>query len=198
MTFDDLREQWQESNAQATNQQLREEALVRVCRGAERIKAKVLSRDIIETVAAIGAFLFFGIAIFNMPSLMARIGTAIILVWCVQVVWRLHHTRLKGRMTKIDLTVCQYYQREVEDVERQIAMLRNILWWYVLPGFVGVNLVFSGLSASLLVSGVYFVVTLLFCGGVVWLNHRAVRITFLPLRKEINALLDELNETPSE
>ena len=110
----------------------------------------------------------------------------------------MNSTRMKNRTKDIGLSVREYYEREVRSVDQQIELIRGVLWWYILPGFVGANLVYFGASPSLLASGAYFVATLLFCVGVWWWNQRAVDKDLLPVREEIGALLDGLNEIPSE
>ncbi len=198
MTFDDLREQWQESNAQIARQRSRELALVSVCRTVEKTNLTILRRDIIETVAAVVVIFFFGIAMFSLPSWTAVAGAALIVVWAVFIIYKMNRTRMKNRTRDIDLSVREYYEGEAESIDQQIEMLRSVLWWYLLPAFVGVNLVFIGLSSSLLAPAMYFVAVLVLYTYIWWLNQRAVVKDLLPVREKIGALLHELNETPDE
>lgn len=198
MTFDDLREQWQESNARSASQRKRELALVSVCRTVEKTNLTILRRDITETVAAVVVIIFFGTAMFSMRSWTAVAGAALIVVWSVFIIYKLNRTHMKNRTKDIDLSVREYFERETRSMDQQIELLRSVLCWYILPGFVGANLVFFGASSSLLASGVYFVATFLLCAGIWWLNQRAVAKDLLPVREEIGAFLDELNETPNE
>ena len=198
MTFDDLREQWQESNARIASQRKRELALVSVCRTVEKTNLAILRRDIIETIASVVVIIFFGIAMFSLPSWTAVAGAALIVVWAVFIIYKMNRTRMKNRTRDIDLSVREYYEGEAESIDQQIEMLRSVLWWYLLPAFVGVNLVFIGLSSSLLAPAMYFVAVLVLYTGIWWLNQRAVINDLLPVREKIGALLHELNETPDE
>ncbi len=198
MNFDSLPGQWRTTNAEVVSPQLREEALVSLCRTVERTNATVLVRDIIETAAAIAVVPFFGVLALTVPSGISRVGSAIIFFWGMFVVYRLHHTRMSGQAKKNDLSIRGYYEQEARSVARQIAMLRSVLWWYLAPCMVGVNLVFFGQSDSLAASGVYFAVTLLVSAGIWWFNQHIVRKRFLPLQNEITALINELNETSIE
>jgi len=89
-------------------------------------------------------------------------------------------------------------ERETGSMDQQIEMLRSVLWWYLLPAFVGVNLVFIDLSSSLLAPAMYFVAVLVLYTGIWWWNQRAVINDLLPVREKIGTLLHELNETPDE
>lgn len=198
MNFDSLPEQWRAGNAEITSPQLREEALVRVCRIVEKTNATILVRDLIETAAAIAVIPFFGIMALALQSPVSRIGSAIIFFWGIFVVYRLHHARMSGRTRNHDLSLLEYYRQEARSVSRQIAMLRSVLWWYLAPCMIGVNLVYFGQSKSLAASGFYFAVTLVGSAGIWWFNQHTVRKRFLPLQSEIAALLNELNETPNE
>ena len=89
-------------------------------------------------------------------------------------------------------------ERETRSIDQQIEMLRSVLWWYLLPAFVGVNLVLIGFSSSLLAPAMYFVAVLVLYTGIWWWNQRAVINDLLPVREKIGALLHELNEIPDE
>jgi CubicO group peptidase (beta-lactamase class C family) len=96
--------------------------------------------------------------------------------------------------------------RHVEDslaqVEHQIWLLRNVLWWYLLPPGLAILAFFgqvgwlardSGWMVALVVAGMAAVVVLLFA-GLYWLNQRAIRSELEPRRRELQALLASLKE----
>jgi hypothetical protein len=87
-------------------------------------------------------------------------------------------------------------------VEHQIWLLRNIVWWYLLPPGVAL-MIFpahlawrsrdDGLSAVAEFAGAACVFALVFW-ILYWANQRAVRKQLEPRRKELQALLRNLKE----
>lgn len=92
--------------------------------------------------------------------------------------------------------------RSLAQVEHQIWLLRNILWWYLLPPFVALTIYFAhlawqsrdgGLEAFAKFAAPTVVVTFLYW-FVYWLNQFAVRKELEPRRQELQALLRNLDE----
>lgn len=90
--------------------------------------------------------------------------------------------------------------RSLNEVEHQIWLLRNVVWWYLLPPAIGIAAFFaqcawqardSGL-AELIMAGVVAVSALIFV-GVYWLNRMAVRQDLEPRRRELLALIANLD-----
>jgi len=92
--------------------------------------------------------------------------------------------------------------KSLAQVEHQIWLLRNVLWWYLLPLFV--TLLFwpahhawdtreNGWKTLGGFTGVAFTFALVF-GFIYWLNQYAVRKQLEPRQKELQALLRSLDE----
>jgi len=90
-------------------------------------------------------------------------------------------------------------------VGHQIWLLRNVLWWYLLPPGLAILPFFSqcawearsgGWWAALIIAGMVAVEVLVFA-GVYWLNQRAVRSELEPRRRELEALLAGLKADPT-
>jgi small-conductance mechanosensitive channel len=64
-------------------------------------------------------------------------------------------------------------------------------YWDVAPVLIGVNVIVAALSPRLAWTIAYLVATLVFGWLVVYLNRRAVRGYFVPLRDEIERILRE-------
>jgi hypothetical protein len=93
-------------------------------------------------------------------------------------------------------------ESSLAQVEHQIWLLRNVLWWYLLPIALAVLAFFgqvtwqersggwwTALAAALLVVTAAIVIV-----GVYWLNQIAVRFELEPRRQELEALLTGLKE----
>jgi hypothetical protein len=68
-----------------------------------------------------------------------------------------------------------------------------VLWWYIAPCIIGVNVMFVGMTGLGAVSLVYGIVTLLFAWGLYALNMRAVAKELVPRRNELASLLRQLD-----
>jgi hypothetical protein len=114
--------------------------------------------------------------------------------------------RHKRRPPEPGEPLSQRVECSLAQVEHQIWLLRNILWWYLLPLALSIMAFFcqvawltrsGGWWAALAFAGVT-VVAAMVLGGVYWLNQKAVRSELEPRRKELEALLATLKDaTPA-
>jgi CubicO group peptidase (beta-lactamase class C family) len=72
----------------------------------------------------------------------------------------------------------------------QIRLLHSVWWWYLLPLLAGVNLVFAGCNSSVAANLGYAFAVLLLYIFLYWLNQRAVKRKLLPMKAELEALID--------
>ena len=193
MTFDDLRSSWQETNGESLSAEQREEIVARVCRRVERLGASILRRDVIETVAAVAVIFFFSGFFLRSDIPVAKTGAAIVVASAVFIIYKLHRTRLVQKPTPLDASVRQFCKTEMERLDRQIRLGRSVLWWYIIPPLVGVNLLFSGVAGFGTAAEVYLIVTVLFGWGVYLLNQHAVSKSLVPARDELSDLFDEMS-----
>ena len=84
-------------------------------------------------------------------------------------------------------------------VEHQIWLLRNVLWWYLLPFTVGIALFWSHVAwqardnvAGLKFIGLCFAGLFVLYTGIYYLNQYAVRKGLIPRRRELESLLKNL------
>jgi len=192
MTPEEFQNQWQESNQSATRQPVDVDAMLRTWRRVEKNNFGVLRRDLVETVAAIAVVLLFGRGIFTLDPWVAKSGAAICVLGAVFVIYKLNRTRMVCGESRLDLTVQEFYERETDRIKKQIHLLRTMASWYLMPFFIGMNLVFAGNSDSLVSSLAYFVFTLLFCWGIYALNQREVSKKFVPLFEELEVMQKDL------
>jgi hypothetical protein len=97
-------------------------------------------------------------------------------------------------------------ERSLAQVEHQIRLLRNVLWWYVLPLALPMLTFFgqvtweerSGGWWTALTLAVVVALAVIVFAGVYWLNQYAIRSELEPRRQELEALLRGLkDETPA-
>ena len=97
----------------------------------------------------------------------------------------------------------QRVESSLAQVEHQIWLLRNVLWWYLLPLGLAILAFFGqcawearagGWRTVLNIMGIVVVEVLVFA-GVYWLNQHAVRSQLEPRRHELQGLLAGLKHT---
>lgn len=210
MTFDELQKAWQ---SQQTDPKLAIDPdllLKEVKRNKEYFESAIFWRDVREIGAGFVAsvFLFAGCVFFWLlglknfvwPLLLLTVlgtgvGTFILVDRIVQ----------KRKCPEHGGTLMGYIESSLTQVVHQIWLLKNILWWYLLPLGGGLLIWFSscglmvimikGMKASL--GYLFFVLaciigTILLYWGIYWLNQRAIRKELAPRKHELEDLLNSL------
>lgn len=93
-------------------------------------------------------------------------------------------------------------ESSLQQVNHQIWLLKNVFWWYLLPlsGAIGISVVVScwevrHQASQLIFWGCYIIGCALLDWFLYWLNQIAVKNTLEPRRRELEALLAEINQT---
>lgn len=195
MTFDDLPSAWQQGpQDRPMAAEDREAVVASVCRRVERLSGELDRRDLLETAAAVVVILFFGGFLLSSQNLVAKSGAAVIVIWAIFIIVKLYRTRSVQKHSPVDAPVREFCRTEVERLDRQIQLVRSVLWWYIAPCIVAVNLFFVGVAGLGIASVLYCAATLLFAAGIYVLNQRAARKSLVPVRDELANLFADLNE----
>jgi hypothetical protein len=192
MDIERLKTAWQKRSAAPAHRVSGGNLAATLDRRVRRLERQVFWRDIRETVAAIIGVIIFGLFAWYTASPVARAGAALTVVAAIFIVAHLHRTRARVSAADPSLPVIAYCRGALDRVDAQIALLRSVLWWYILPILIGCNLVFAGQAGLGVISLVYAAVTLAFGVFVYRLNQRAVNKTLLPLREELALCLRSL------
>jgi O-antigen/teichoic acid export membrane protein len=198
MTFDELQKNWQE---QQSGFRLNIDSgllLKEVQRNQKSFASSIFWRDVREIGICIPMFILFlywGLRDNAWDMFLIALGVLFIAVFMTvdRIAQRRKRPRLNG-------TLAGCLESSLTEVEHQIWLLKNVLWWYLLPpgiGFVALSLgmVIStirdlggnlfGLSICALVIAIFVLVFV----GVYWLNQRAVRKELLPRKEELDELV---------
>jgi TRAP-type uncharacterized transport system fused permease subunit len=142
---------------------------------AARLESVVRRRNLLEFAAAAVVVVAFTRIIWNSPSVLARVGAALILLATAYVVYRLHrHGSTLVMPEELALTSCVDFHRA--QLLRQRDLLRSVWRWYLLPFVPGLFLLLLSQAAAdpgraaraAIISGLVFL-------GIGWLNERAAR-----------------------
>jgi hypothetical protein len=208
MSLEDLQKSWNSQEAQPILTIEPDILLKEVQRNKRSFEATVFWRDVKEVGIAFlmtAFFLYVGITENAWPLVVLAI-----LVLFVGVFLLVDHILQRGKKPALTGPLLECIEGSLRQVNHQIWLLKNVLWWYLLPPGVGIgifiiycawetiwnivkwNIVakeFVGILGSFLGYSVFCV--LLFW-GIYWLNQRCVRKELQPRRQELETLLDNL------
>ncbi len=172
-----------------------EEILALVETRSQRVPRQIRFRDWRELIAGGVAGVMIAPAVLRGP-LLARVGALIILAGIGLVAFRLFAARRLTPSAGVDpaLPVANALRVELDRVDAQISLLSGVAWWYVAPLLGGSVLLAAGSRG--LAGWSYTLGDTVFAALLGWgrrvLNHRAVRRTLQPKRREIMALLAQI------
>ena len=185
MTFDELQKTWQ---SQQENYKLKIEPAIllrEVQRNQKSFESTIFWRDVREVGIALlcgAVFLYFGIKSELWPLYLL----AILCLW-VSVFIVVDRRKQKRNQPCPSDSLFDYANSSLGQINHQIWLLKNVLWWYVAP--IGVGLIIWFGSRSSLID---IVVVIFLSLGVYWLNQRAVRKELQPRKEELEELLNNL------
>jgi Flp pilus assembly protein TadB len=199
MNLDDAKALWSSDNEPMRDdmsaQTLSNADIVRlVKKQSDAFDQKIRRRDLLESVAAVAVFLFFGWLAWHDPSWLVRSGALIVMGGSTLIFWRLRRARTHFANASMDQPIKQMLRQERAKVDAQIHLLESILWWYIAPLVVGLLLVTVGDNGWSTFTFVYGTIVLLGSAVIYALNQRAVRRSLRPRREELTRLLDQVKE----
>jgi hypothetical protein len=198
MNLDELGEEWRATNEVAATKDQRDQLIATTCRRVERFWGRIFRRDMIETIAAVFVIIIFGPIMTRPDRVIASIGAGILVFWALFIIWKLHRARTVQQPAPLDAPVREFCRIELDRLDRQIQLLRSVLWWYIAPCIIGVNIVFIGMGGSRNESLVYGISTLLLAWGLYALNMSAIAKQLVPPRNELANLLSQLENPGSD
>ncbi|MBL8644548.1 MAG: hypothetical protein JNK21_11495 [Rhodospirillaceae bacterium] len=177
---DDIRSAWQNQSTSGASMQI----LTEVMKKTGVFRRKIIRRNWVEYIAGAFVITIFGFYIYRIDSVLADIGSALTIAATIFV---MHYLRKRGSPgtppTEGTLTEMIAFHRH--ELARQRDLVRNVMWWYLVPFVPGVFFFVMGTAnlAALSLSIRIPVILAIFVG--VWLlNQYGAR----RLQKQIDAL----------
>jgi hypothetical protein len=207
----DLQREW-DSQPEYPEQKMSEIAnLVRS--RSDSLRAMIVVRDTAEAIACvIVVAAFAGYWIFNpallAPNAIAKTGIVITIAGSAGIFLLMRFVRRRRQLDFASTPLKEFLAAEVRAMDRQIALLRHVAWWYLAPLYVGTCVYVYGLSSSgewdpyrIFFIG-YSLGTLVLYYGIWRLNQTSRTSTLEPLRDALqrtyNSLATESDSTEPE
>jgi hypothetical protein len=134
-----VQELWQSQPVEVTKMSVEE-----IRRRSGKFERKIRWRNIREYVASLMAAALMGYFYITANDVTSRVTFALFIVAMLWIVIALHRMG-SARRTPVDvdtLTTQQFYRAELE---RQLAVVKNVWWWYLapmVPGMVGCTIAY--------------------------------------------------------
>lgn len=204
MTFDELQKNWQEQKSGFHVSIDPDMLLKEVKRNKESFKATIFWRDVREIGISIPLFIFFSyVGLKDDTWELILVAVGFLFVAAFMTIDRISQKR---KRTTPDETLKGCVKGSLAEVKHQVWLLKNVLWWYLLPPGIGVVAISYGMVLSTIRNfrgdllgvwvclGVIAFFALIFI-GVYWLNQYAVRKVLLPRKDELEQLLNAISNS---
>lgn len=147
-------------------------------------------RDLRESAVAVLLMVWLSYEFLRHGEWLAKAGALMGILSCAMIVTILNWARLTGRAAGPGQPLQQYCTSELERVDRQIWLLRNVNWWYTGPLYVSLAMLLLGANSA--PRAIVGSLTLLLPVGwfIYWINQRAVRFDLVPLRDELASAME--------
>ena len=197
MNFEDFEKSWQSQDAAKKISINADVLLNEVRRNQLLFRTRIFVRDAIEVgVAAVLVPVFIAAGLKVSWTLhLCAFGCFVVGAYFVVDRWR-----QKKKMPDLHGSLKACTNTSLAEISHQIWLLKNVLWWYLLPIFVPIMIFFGWVAWQVpapvtakflrLLPHASFVVLLY--AGIYWLNQFAVKKQLEPRRKELEKLLNEL------
>jgi hypothetical protein len=205
MDPDNLKQAWQTQPSKTRLTIDAELLLKEVQRNEQYLAATIFWRDVREvgiSLLMMPLWIYLGIRL-SLPWTWYLMVPALLWIAWYMLADRRRHKRQPGEAGE---PLRQHVEGSLAQVEHQIWLLRNVLWWYLLPLALPILAFFSQIAWRMRTGGwwtafafavINSVVVALVFAGVYWLNQYAVRAGLEPRRRELETLLMNLeDETP--
>jgi len=201
MSFDELQAKWQ-AHDHGMRLNIDADLLLREVRRNHRaLELQLWQRDFGEVTAAVlitGVFATLAVLMHQWTLLLCAAGSLFVGLFFVVDRWK-----QRRRRSVIGNSLQSTIEASLAEVQHQIWLLRNILWWYLLPlvpglvAFLVTNFWQSsekGIAEQIVIAGVGLI-----CAAAFWsvyrINQREIKKTLEPRRNELEELQTRLGSS---
>jgi hypothetical protein len=189
MNDNELKSLWHEQEWQPPTPLSDAELLIRMHARMRRFDRTIFWRDIRELAACAFILVFFGRSLFQSASTLTHAGAALLVAASIWIALALMIARRRHKPLPPSVPMSEFVAAERTKVDRQRSLLQSVLWWYILPIYIGVALFILGSGADVTFKITFMVTYAGVCVFIYFLNQHAVRKSLAPLQNELNHLL---------
>jgi len=192
MTEEQLKEIWQSANDKNEIVNFHSLNLENMTQEIKKFEKKIKTRNNREICAAIAVIAIFGYYALLIPSILGKLGAIWTIGYGIWVIYKLKKVETKQPGFDLEQSIKQQLIEYQKYVKTERRLLKNILYWYLLPILPGMVLFVLGTgtewSSLLIVSSITLIVFI----AVYLLNQEAADKEFTPLLADIEKALQGL------
>lgn len=175
----------------------------------DRIERGIRRRDITESLVAILMIPVFGYLAYEIPFIMTKVGSILIMIWCVYLIFKLRNVKKHKLTINPILSFREQLANQKAYLFQEARLIDTVLYWYLLPPLVANIILVLGLgdpveygwsntlaNEILPVPLIAKIIYLIFCAvlyaGILWINKRTLNNTYKPILKDIERVQYQL------
>ena len=158
-----------------------------------KLRRQITLRNIVEIAAAVLTIIIYIYFIIYVPSLISKVGSSIVILSLLFILITLLRNRVKG--VDFSATVVEAGYAYKKEMEKQIILLKNLIFWYITPPAIGIIVFTVGLELPWYVNILSITVILIVNIAVYLINRRALKKKFLPQYYELCRMLKDMDVT---
>jgi len=151
----------------------------------------IKKRDRREYIAAAIVTLTFGTGFFFFTGILSKLGLLLGALYGILVIIVLQNAK-KQKPDNYSLPIKEYLVQHRKYLVKERNLLKNVIYWYILPPFIGSVLFCIGQYTGV----IQFIISITIVSGInvyiYFLNKAAVRKVFDPLIKKIDKTIEDL------
>ena len=192
MLDQELKKIWQNSPQEEQLKFNHSKLLMDMDYSLKNFERDVRNRDLREVIVSILLMPVMVAIAFFIPAFLSKIGIALIVLALAFIVFKLKNVKKYKKeidpvgSVKEQLLGMRHY------VIKQKDLLDNVLYWYLLPLFIGIVLFFIGLGDSVLKTTLLIGIAVVVCAGIYWINKKAVKEYYGPLLAKLHTAIELL------
>ncbi len=192
MIDEELKKIWQGASDEAQIQFNKSKLLIEMEQKIQRFDEKIKRRNNLEIIGTILLIPVFTAIAFHTHYPVSKAGAILVVCFGIFVIFKLLHTRKKKKNIDYTNSLKQQLIATKTYIEHEKKLLNTVLYWYILPPFVGCILFWAGMPMNpWKLFGLITFALLLSC--FIWfVNKRAVTRDVNPLIEQIETTLKEL------
>ena len=190
MTEEEIKTYWRSSADNQTidiNQQL---LLMELTKQITGIDKKVKYRDTLEIAAAAVVGIVFSVRFYLTDSMQTKIGSGILILSCLLIAYKLLAARRTPLQVHTDTTTKEFLLAARINVQNQMRLLGSVLYWYLLPLYLGIIIVTTNFTSGLwidIMSAVIYIPLL------TWLYYKIYQMN-QKAAKDLHPVLEKIEE----
>lgn len=188
-----LKQLWLDSGNEQKVEINNEKLITSINQKISNIEKLVKRRNRREITISVLMIPLFGWWLLGVPQALAKIGAAIIFLSCLLVIFRLSYTRKISVGENTASAIKFHLIESLERVKSEIKLHDSILWWYLLPFFIGVICFYYAYPVTLLNKAIYTALVAALYTYIYFMNKKVVKKKLKPLEDSIIKALNELS-----